>query len=181
MANALTAVRLLLVFPFAFLMTKGDAHSALLALLVMVIALATDFADGPIARSRGTVSAFSGTFDHTTDFLFVTSGLFAGASRGAFPWILPVLIVAAFSQYVIGSYWGNRRSGLRKSNLGRYNGIMYFVPSCMDIVIRLGVRFLQPVLTLLVWALVLSTVISMVQRLTFRRLREELPVRAPQK
>jgi phosphatidylglycerophosphate synthase len=180
MANALTAVRLLLIFPFAFLMTKGGAHEALLALFVIVIALATDFADGPIARRRGTVRPLSGTFDHTTDFLFVTSGLFAGASRGAFPWILPILIVAAFSQYVIDSYWGNQRSGLRKSNLGRYNGILYFVPLCMDIVIRLGVRFFRPVLTVLVWALVVSTVISMGQRLMFRRLREDLPVRTPQ-
>ncbi len=45
---------------------------------------------GPIARRRGTVTALSGTFDHTSDFLFVTSGMFAGALRGAFPWILPL-------------------------------------------------------------------------------------------
>src|SRR5271154_3403804 len=128
MANALTAVRLLLVFPFAFLMTKADAHYALLALLVIVIALATDFADGPLARRRGTVSGISGTFDHTSDFLFVTSGLFAGASRGAFPWILPALITAAFAQYFIDSYWIHRHGGLRRSKLGRYNGMLYFVP-----------------------------------------------------
>src|ERR1700733_8366546 len=112
MANALTALRLLLVVPFAFFMTKGDVRFAVFALVVWVVALITDFLDGPIARRQGTVTRWSGTFDHSTDFLFVTSGLFAGASRGVFPWTLPVLVVAAFSQYVIDSYWGNRRSGL---------------------------------------------------------------------
>src|ERR1700691_3126908 len=99
MANALTALRLLLAIPFAFFMTMGDVRSAVIALIIWVVALASDFLDGPIARRQGTVTAWSGTFDHTTDFLFVTSGLFAGAYRGVFPWILPALIVAAFLQY----------------------------------------------------------------------------------
>jgi CDP-diacylglycerol--glycerol-3-phosphate 3-phosphatidyltransferase len=181
MANALTAVRLLLVVPFAFFMAHGDERSAVFALVVWVVALITDFLDGPIARRRGTVTAWSGTFDHTTDFLFVTSGLFAGAFRGVFPWILPILIVAAFSQYVIDSYWIHRQAKLRGSKLGRYNGMLYFVPTCVEIVIRLGVRWLQPLLTIFVWMLVLSTLVSMGQRLMLSRLPEHLPTRAPEK
>jgi CDP-diacylglycerol--glycerol-3-phosphate 3-phosphatidyltransferase len=181
MANALTAVRLLLVLPFAFFMARGDVRYAVFALLAMVVALTTDFLDGPIARREGTVSAAGGTFDHTSDFLFVTCGLFAGALRGAFPWILPILITAAFAQYVIDSYWIHGQSSLRKSRLGRYNGMLYFVPLCMDILIRMGLRFLRPWLTLLVWMLVFSTLVSMGQRLMFRRVLEELPSRPPQK
>ena len=181
MANALTAVRLLLVVPFALFMSRGDLRSAVFALIVWAVALTTDFADGPVARRRGTVTALSGTFDHTSDFLFVTSGLFAGAYRGVFPWILPALIVAAFSQYVIDSYWIHRQTKLRGSKLGRYNGMLYFVPTCMEIVIRLGARFLQPLLTLLLWVLVVSTLISMGQRLMFSRLPEHLPARSPEK
>jgi CDP-diacylglycerol--glycerol-3-phosphate 3-phosphatidyltransferase len=181
MANALTALRLLLVVPFAFFMTKGDVRFAVFALVVWAVALLTDFLDGPIARRSGTVTAWSGTFDHTTDFLFVTSGLFAGAFRGVFPWILPILIVAAFLQYVIDSYWIHRHSKLRGSKLGRYNGMLYFVPTCMEIIIRLGARWLQPLLTILVWMLVLSTLVSMVQRLMLSRLPEHLPTRPPEK
>lgn len=189
MANALTAVRLLLVFPFAFFMAKGDRDSAIFALVAWVVALVTDFLDGPIARRRGTVTALSGTFDHTTDFLFVTSGLFAGAVRGAFPWLLPGLITAAFAQYFIDSYWIHRHAKLRGSKLGRYNGILYFVPSIMDILIRMGLVFLRPLLTVLVWLLVLSTLVSMVQRLMLSRgqgpmlsgLPEQLPSRPPEK
>jgi CDP-diacylglycerol---glycerol-3-phosphate 3-phosphatidyltransferase len=181
MANALTAVRLILVLPFAFFMAKGDQRSAIFALLVWAVALITDFLDGPIARRRGTVTALSGTFDHTSDFLFVTCGLFAGALRGAFPWILPVLITAAFTQYFIDSYWIHRQAKLRGSKLGRYNGMLYFVPTCMDILIRLGLHFLEPLLIILVWLLVLSTLVSMGQRLMFRSLPEQLPSRPPEK
>ena len=181
MANALTAVRLLLVIPFSFFMAKGDVRSAVFALIIWGVALTTDFLDGPIARRRGTVTALSGTFDHTTDFLFVTSGLFAGASRGAFPWTLPILIVAAFSQYVIDSYWIHRQAKLRGSKLGRYNGMLYFVPPCMEIFVRLGAGWLQPLLTILVWMLVLSTLVSMGQRLMLSRLPEHLPARSPEK
>jgi CDP-diacylglycerol--glycerol-3-phosphate 3-phosphatidyltransferase len=181
MANALTALRLLLVVPFAFFMARGDVRSAVFALIVWVVALITDFLDGPIARRRSTATAMSGTFDHTTDFLFVTSGLFAGAIRGVFPWVLPILIVAAFSQYVVDSYWIHRHAKLRGSKLGRYNGMLYFVPTCVEIIIRLGVRWLQPLLTILVWTLVVSTLVSMGQRLMLSRLPEHLPTRSPEK
>ena len=181
MANALTAVRLFLVLPFAFFMAKGDRRSAIFALVAWALALVTDFLDGPVARRRGTVTAFSGTFDHTTDFLFVTSGLYAGALRGAFPWILPILITLAFAQYVIDSSWVHRHAKLRGSKLGRYNGILYFVPSILDILIRMGLRFLLPLLSILVWLLVLTTLLSMGQRLMFSRLPEQLPSRPPEK
>jgi CDP-diacylglycerol--glycerol-3-phosphate 3-phosphatidyltransferase len=181
MANALTAARLLLVIPFALYMARGDERSAIFSLVAWVAASITDFLDGPIARRRGTVTAWSGTFDHTCDFLFVTSGLVAGAFRGAFPWILSILITAAFAQYVIDSYWIHRHTKLRGSKLGRYNGILYFIPSLMDILIRLGFHFLDPLLTILVWLLVLSTLVSMGQRLTLRSLPEQLPSRPAEK
>lgn len=181
MANALTAARLLLVLPFAFFMARVDQHSAIFALVVWSVALLTDFLDGPIARRTGTVTTLSGTFDHTTDFLFVTCGLFAGARRGAFPWILPVLITAAFAQYFVDSYWIHRQGKLRVSKLGRYNGMLYFVPTCMEPLIRLGLRFLQPLLIVLVWLLVLSSLVSMGQRLMFKKLPEQLPSGTPEK
>ena len=181
MANALTTIRLVLVIPFALFMARADRRHAVFALLTMVVALATDFLDGPMARRTGTVTALGRTFDHSSDFLFVTSGLFAGATRGAFPWILPILITAAFAQYVIDSYWIHRQGRLRKSQLGRYNGILYFVPPCMDILIRMGLRFLEPLLNILVWLLVLSTLVSIGQRLMLSRLPEQLPSRPPEK
>ncbi|MDE3109705.1 MAG: CDP-alcohol phosphatidyltransferase family protein [Acidobacteriota bacterium] len=181
MANVLTTVRLLLIAPFALFMLRGDARSAAIALIIWAIALATDFVDGPVARRRGTSTAGSKMFDHATDFLFVTGGIFAGAARGAFPWVLPALITAAFAQYAVDSYRIQPQSGLRGNPLGRYNGILYFVPPCADILIRLGWVSLRPALTIFVWLLVASTAVSMAQRLSYLALPENLSRRSSQK
>jgi len=175
MANALTATRLLLVLPFAYLRTKDDRDAAILAAAMIVVAIVTDLVDGPVARRRGTVSRLGGTLDHTSDFLFVTAGLFATAARGAVTWLLPSLITAAFVQYFVDSYWIHRHRALRGSRLGRYNGILYFVPLCGDILICFGWGFLRPVQTLIVWALVFSTLVSMAQRLALLRTALALP------
>jgi hypothetical protein len=53
----------------------------------------------------------------------------------------------------------------------------------VEILVRLGARALQPLLTILVWALVVSTLVSMGQRFMFSRLgsAEHLPSRSPEK
>ena len=166
MANLLTSLRLLLITPFVLLMTRTDPLSAILAGIIFLIATISDIVDGPIARHRGTVTAMGRTADHTADFLFVTSGLMVGAISGAFPWILPILITAAFIQYVVDSYWLHRQRQLRMSQLGRYNGMLYFIPLGGLILTRIGLVFLEPLLTVMAWTLVLSTAISMLDRAT---------------
>ena len=165
MANVLTAVRVLLAVPFALVMVHGDARSAALAGVVLAAAIATDVFDGILARRRGATTAAGAVFDHTADCLFVTTGLAAGVVRGVFPAILPLLVVAAFAQYIADSYWGHRGGALRGSALGRWNGILYFAPLGGDVLVRLGLRALEHVVTVLAWALVVSTVMSMIERL----------------
>lgn len=174
MANALTAVRVLLAVPFALFMAHSDARSAALAGLVLAAAIATDVLDGVLARRRGTTSAAGTVFDHAADCVFVTAGLAAGVVRGVFPAILPLLVAIAFAQYIGDSYWGHRGGALRGSGLGRWNGILYFAPLVGDVLVRSGLRALEPVVTVVAWALVVSTVMSMIERLwTLRRSRRK--------
>jgi len=182
MANALTAIRLLLALPFALLMASGGAREAAIAGLLLAAAIATDLLDGAVARRRGTVTSAGGAFDHAVDFIFVVGGLAGGAGRGAFPWILPVLVTAAFLQYVVDSYWVDGRRALRPSRLGRYNGILYFAPLGGDILVRVGLGLLRPLVTAVAWLLVASTALSMAQRLraSWRR-GEQLPRRPSEK
>jgi CDP-diacylglycerol--glycerol-3-phosphate 3-phosphatidyltransferase len=136
----------------------------MIAALVLAVAIATDLLDGPLARRRGTVTMRGRLFDHTADCVFVTSGLTGGAIRGVFPWILPVLVAAAFVQYVLDSYWIGRGGALRTSALGRYNGILYFAPLGGDILVRAGLDGLERAVVVLVWLLVASTLVSMAER-----------------
>ncbi len=165
-AHLLTAARLVLAVPFALSYAREDRSYVAFEALAIAAAIITDLLDGPVARRRGTVSAWGGTFDHAADFVFVTGGLAAGAARGVFPWLLPSLVAAAFAQYVIDSYWFHRDRKLRASRLGRYNGILYFVPLCGDVLTRSGLGAVRPMLAPIVWMLVASTLVSMADRLT---------------
>lgn len=164
MANLLSGLRLLLVVPFAHLVTSGGFANAVWAAALFVLAIATDLADGPLARARGTESALGRALDHGADFLFVNSGLAAAAARGLVPWLLPLLVAVAFAQYVIDSYWLHRSRELRMSALGRWNGILYFVPLGGAILVELGLEFLAAPTGWVAWALVASTLTSIADR-----------------
>ena len=163
-AHLLTSTRLLLVVPFALWMLRDDAMARWLAAAALVVAIVTDLLDGVAARRAGVDSAAGRLFDHATDFLFVSAGLAAMATRGAVPWLLPLLVAAAFSQYVVDSYWLQRRRELRMSWLGRWNGVLYFVPPCADVGARLlGLPLGEPV-RWFCWGLLVSTALSIADR-----------------
>ncbi len=163
-ANALTAARLLLTVPFAFVTADSGSGGATVAALVLALAIATDVLDGHVARRQGNASGSGALFDHATDCVFVTAGLAAGAARGAFPAALPALVAVAFIQYVVDSYWIHGHHALRGSRLGRYNGVLYFAPLAGDIAVRAGIGPLRPLVTGVAWLLVVSTVVSMAER-----------------
>ena len=177
MANLLSLLRLLLAVPMAALVAHDSWLSALLAATLFCVAIATDIADGRLARARGTESAFGRVLDHGADFLFVNSGLAAAAATGALPWLLPALVTFAFLQYVIDSYWLHRARELRLSALGRWNGILYFVPLAGAIQVKLGLAFLAQPTRWFAWALVASTLASIADRTLAarRRPRQEAP------
>lgn len=171
MANALTAVRLALVLPVAAAIARPDTLAPGVLAVLLVVAIASDFLDGPVARRTGTASARGMLFDHTTDCLFVTGGLAGAAIAGSITPILPVLIPLAFGQYVVDSYVWSRRRQLRASFLGRWNGILYFVPVVLIAASRLPfptgfASLLRLAAGIFGYLLVLSTVLSMIDRAT---------------
>lgn len=169
MANLLTAIRLLLVIPVAWSMARPEFLPGPITLLLLAIAIATDYFDGIVARARGTASASGMLFDHSTDFIFVTTSLAGAAWAGLIYWLLPATIVIAFSQYVLDSYFLFRDKQLRMSFLGRWNGILYFLPLLVIAAARsLPDNSMQSlVLQSVYWlgiALLLSTVASILDR-----------------
>lgn len=172
-AHAFTALRLLAVPPFAWSMSRADAEAAWIAAGLILLAIFTDLVDGRIARVLGTASAAGRAFDHGVDFTFVSAGLVGLALRGVVPWLLPILVAVAFAQYVVDSTLVHRRRELLMSSLGRWNGILYFVPPIGDVVARLLLPALAPLVTLLAWLLVASTLASIADRLWALRGRRQ--------
>ena len=169
MANLFTGLRLLLAVPAALAFAQPEFLSPLLLLTLVGVVIATDFADGIVARRRDTASPRGQLFDHATDFLFVTSGLAGAAIAGQVTAALPILIVVAFSQYVLDSYLFHRKKQLHMSFLGRWNGMFYFVPLVLIAVSRLdsvaGVAGMFSMLIIVLsYLLVLSTLASIIDR-----------------
>ena len=161
-SNALTTLRLLAA-PFFFCSLLGG--TIWVSFGIFWLAVATDIADGRLARARGEVTAFGGLLDHATDASFVCLGLAALAHLEIVPFVLPLLVLLAFLQYVLDSKSLAGRE-LRASFLGRWNGILYFVPPGI-VVTRdvLGLSWPEDsLLHILGVGLVLSTLVSMLDR-----------------
>ena len=178
MANFLTAIRLLLVIPVAMAIANESLFTSWLLLALIVIAIASDYFDGKVARALKTASARGMLFDHGTDFIFVTIALFALSTIGLSSVLLPLLIVVAFSQYVLDSYFLFKQKQLRMSFLGRWNGIFYFAPIVLVAASRLSIfEQAQSNFNLIIvysnYALTVSTLASIFDRAIAPMLQKE--------
>jgi phosphatidylglycerophosphate synthase len=163
LSNGLTGLRLAAAPLFYCAIVAGSWSTAC---LLFWLAVASDWVDGRVARARGESSSFGGFLDHASDAAFVSFGLAALALPGVVPVWLPVLVVLAFGQYALDSRVLAGRP-LRASALGRWNGILYFVPPGI-IVTREALALHHPsddVVMTIAWILVFSTLLSMADRI----------------
>jgi phosphatidylglycerophosphate synthase len=160
MANLISLARLALALPFGWLVAHGDARAAPL----FALAVLSDLVDGPLARRAGAASALGRLLDHGADFAFVSAGLWAAAWRGSVPLLLPAAIALAFAHYALDSGRPGARS-LRTSRLGRWNGVLYFVPLGGVCLVDLGLAGLAPAIRVLSWLLVATSALSIADRL----------------
>tara|TARA_Y100000994_G_scaffold207409_1_gene179929 strand:- start:56 stop:484 length:429 start_codon:yes stop_codon:yes gene_type:complete len=136
-------------------------------LALFCFAVITDAIDGPIARKSGNASPLGGKLDHGADAIYVTLCLTALAYKGFISWALPPLVIIAFLQYLFDSNALKKEKPLRSSQLGRYNGIAYFVLVGIPLVqTTLSWSLFLPIsLQVLSWLLIATTIISMLNRL----------------
>jgi phosphatidylglycerophosphate synthase len=161
--NLLSCSRYLLAFPMAYLVLS---EAWLPAAIVLWIAIGTDISDGYIARIRNQTTILGGFLDHSSDAFFVAILLFALAQQSLVTIVLPFMVVAAFLQYTFDSR-ALQGEPLRSSSLGRYNGISYFVLGGFPLMQHALHMVIIPDIYLpwISWGLVLSTAISMLDRL----------------
>jgi len=88
--NVLSFLRLLLVPVFLFLVVDGQDVAAL---VVLVIASASDFLDGVIARRFNQITRLGQLLDPAADRLYMFSALVGLAWRDLVPWWIVALVV----------------------------------------------------------------------------------------
>jgi cardiolipin synthase len=168
-ANALTCLRLVAA-PALVVTIHTDAAWA--ATAVFALAVASDVADGIVARRFDEQSGLGRLIDHAADAVFVTAGAATLAHARVLPALLPTLIAASFLQYALDARKA-KATGPRPSTLGRWNGIAYYVIVAIPIV-RDALEFSWPgpaLVMALGWLLVASTLVSMGDRLIGGRIR----------
>jgi CDP-diacylglycerol--glycerol-3-phosphate 3-phosphatidyltransferase len=95
-ANALTAVRIVLVPVFLVALFVGDGHETfwrVMAFIVFVTAVITDRFDGEIARTYGLVTEFGKLADPIADKALIGAALIGLSLLGDLPWWVTALIL----------------------------------------------------------------------------------------
>ena len=89
--NLVSVVRLLTIPVFLWLVWRGDD---LVALVVLVVAVSTDFVDGLVARRLGQISKLGQFLDPLADRLFIAAVVVALTIREVVPlWLVAVVIL----------------------------------------------------------------------------------------
>lgn len=160
-ANLLTTLRLLILIPTVVAIL---IQSWLVASILFALAVITDIYDGKLARKLNQTSPFGGLFDHATDALYVTICCWAIAEVGFINPVLHWLIPMAFVQYMLDSK-ALAGVALRMSAIGKSNGVAYY--AIVGTVIGsqlLGWHFLQTPILWASWLMVVTTMVSMLDR-----------------
>ena len=106
--NALTMLRLFLVPVFAWLLLRDggtDSASRVWAAVVFVIAGATDFVDGELARRQGLVTTFGKVVDPIADKVLIGTALVGLSYLGDLPWWVTIVILVREIGVTLLRFW----------------------------------------------------------------------------
>jgi CDP-diacylglycerol--glycerol-3-phosphate 3-phosphatidyltransferase len=92
-ANALTAIRIVLVPAFVLCLAAGTTEWRLAAFALFWVASATDFLDGRLARQRGLVTDFGKVADPIADKALTGAALITLSAMGELSWWVTALIL----------------------------------------------------------------------------------------
>ena len=124
--NALTLIRILLVPVVVVALLDETPNGDLLAAIVFALASVTDWVDGYLARSRGSITTFGKLMDPLADKLLIVAALISLVSLGRLQaWVAMVIIarelavtmsrMAATGQGVViaANRWGKVKTALQ--------------------------------------------------------------------
>jgi CDP-diacylglycerol--glycerol-3-phosphate 3-phosphatidyltransferase len=155
--NVLTVLRIMLVPVLVVALLGGTADGDILAAVVFALASLTDFVDGYLARSRGSITTFGKLMDPLADKLLIVAALLSLVSLGRLPaWIAMVIIAREFAVTVL-------RMGATQAGVVMSASMFGKVKTCLQIAAILAVIAVhgRPTwVSLILYLAVLVTVLS---------------------
>ena len=128
--NMLTLLRLVLVVPFAVALFWQDGQSAparIVASVVFMVASATDFVDGYLARSRNLVTNFGKVADPIADKLLTGTALIGLSVLGQLSWWVTWIILGREIAVTLLRFWVIRDGVIPASRGGKLKTVVQIV------------------------------------------------------
>ena len=128
--NMLTLLRLVLVVPFAVALFWQDGQSAparIVATVVFMVASATDFVDGYLARSRNLVTNFGKVADPIADKLLTGTALIGLSVLGQLSWWGTWIILGREIAVTLLRFWVIRDGVIPASRGGKLKTVVQIV------------------------------------------------------
>ncbi len=155
--NLLTVLRIMLVPVLVVALLGNTASGDVLAAVVFALASLTDFADGYLARTRGSITTFGKLMDPLADKLLIVAALLSLVSLGRLAaWVAMVIITRELAVTVL-------RMGATQAGVVMASSMFGKVKTCMQIAAILAVIAVHgnPLwVALLLYCTVLVTVLS---------------------
>lgn len=162
--NKLTILRMIMIIPFVvFMLVPIGGAGKWIALALFAIASLTDLLDGKIARKYNLVTTFGKFMDPLADKLLVCSALICLVEMGKIPaWIVIIIvsrefIISGFRQVasdkgvvIAASYWAKVKTTFQM---------------VMIVLMIADIPVLSLVTTIVMWAALILTVVSLVEYL----------------
>lgn len=173
-ANMLTAVRILLVPVFILCLVAGGTGWRLAALALFVIASATDWLDGRLARRRGLVTDFGKIADPLADKALTGAALITLSALGELSgWVTAVILFREIG--VTGlRFWVIRRGVIAASPGGKLKTLVQMIAICLYILpdpVRPPAVLTQVVMGIAVVITVVTGVDYVIRAVRLRRAR----------
>jgi CDP-diacylglycerol--glycerol-3-phosphate 3-phosphatidyltransferase len=155
--NVLTVLRILLVPVLVVALLGNTPDGDVLAAVVFAVASLTDFADGYIARTSGSVTTFGKLMDPLADKLLVIAALVVLVSLSRLAaWVAMVIIAREFAVTVLRVGAGQQGVVIAASPLGKLKTCLQIAAILALIAVRGNPEWVN----LLVYAAVVVTVLS---------------------
>ena len=162
-ASKITLARVALIPVYMVLMyLSGGVAGPMMwaALLVFIIASATDFVDGYIARHYNQVSDFGKFLDHLADKLLTLAAMAMFCQWGAFPaWALMIVLTREFAVSGLRMVAGPKGKVIAAGKSGKFKTASTMVGLCAWMVFPA----IPMVGTVVMWLIVITTVYSGVE------------------
>ena len=170
--NALTILRIFLVPLLVVVLLTGQPNNVLFGthitfvvwgVLILLVAAATDWADGFLARRREQETTLGILLDPIADKLLISAAFISLVQMGQVPaWMVVIIIGREFTVLGLRTIASAQGFTIQASTLGKTKMVLQVLAACAVI---LGAKHasLKPTALVLLWLVVISAILSAMQ------------------